>query len=120
MPRKHWGHPEGQRPDQKPGWHLRYGDWVQEVVVIGQSMSKNGIRERCDARLLEARLALADSSAWANLPNPSLNSRWAKGKHVEIAALKRTRSKEHQCLHLNTRTTRSFLETSQAGTTVLT
>ena len=21
VPREHWGHPEGQRPDQQPGWH---------------------------------------------------------------------------------------------------
>ena len=29
VPREHWEHPEGQRPDQRPDWHPRFGDRAQ-------------------------------------------------------------------------------------------
>ncbi len=70
VPREHWGHPEGQRPDQQPGWHARFGDRVQQIVFIGQNMDEAGIRARLDACLLDERLASADSSSWAGLRNP--------------------------------------------------
>ncbi|MEM7412812.1 MAG: zinc metallochaperone GTPase ZigA [Myxococcota bacterium] len=70
VPREHWSHPEGQRPDEQPGWHPRYGDRAQEIVFIGQEMPEAAIRARLDACLLEDRLANADGMAWAELPNP--------------------------------------------------
>ena len=70
VPREHWGHPEGQRPDQQPGWHPRFGDRTQQIVFIGQQMSEAALRARLDACLLDERLADADSKAWAALPNP--------------------------------------------------
>lgn len=70
IPRKHWGHPEGQQPDQRPGWHPRFGDRVQEIVFIGQKMDEAKIRNLLDACLLEDRLASSDSEAWAKLSNP--------------------------------------------------
>ena len=70
VPREHWGHPEGQRPDQQPGWHPRFGDRVQQLVFIGQQMPEAGICAGLDACLLDEGLASADSSAWAALENP--------------------------------------------------
>jgi len=70
VPREHWGHPEGRRPDQQPGWHPRFGDRAQELVFIGQQMDEAEIRARLDACLLDERLADADSKPWAALANP--------------------------------------------------
>ena len=70
MPRKYWTHPEGQRPDQQPGWHPRYGDRIQQLVFIGQGLDETAMRARLDACLLDARLAAADSTAWVGLRNP--------------------------------------------------
>ena len=70
VPREHWAHPEGQRPDQRPDWHPRFGDRAQELVFIGQQVPEAAMRARLDACLLDARLAAADSEAWAALPNP--------------------------------------------------
>ncbi len=70
VPREHWGHPDGQRPDQRPGWHPRFGDRTQQIVFIGQQMNEAAMRASLDACLLEERLADADSESWAGLPNP--------------------------------------------------
>ena len=70
VPRRHWGHPDGQRPDQRPDWHPRFGDRVQQLVFIGQRVPEAAMRARLDACLLDERLAAADSEAWAALPNP--------------------------------------------------
>ncbi len=70
VPREHWRHPEGQRPDQQPGWNPRFGDRTQQIVFIGQQMSEAAMRARLDACLLDERLADADSKTWAALPNP--------------------------------------------------
>ncbi len=70
VPREHWGHPEGQRPDQQPGWDPRFGDRVQQLVFIGQQMPEAAMRARLDACLLDERLADAGSKAWAALENP--------------------------------------------------
>ncbi|MCY4154147.1 MAG: zinc metallochaperone GTPase ZigA [Gammaproteobacteria bacterium] len=70
VPRVHWEHPDGQRPDQQPGWHPRFGDRTQQIVFIGQQLSETALRARLDACLLDKRLADADSKAWAALPNP--------------------------------------------------
>ncbi len=70
VPREHWGHPEGQRPDQQPGWDPRFGDRVQQLVFIGQQMPEEAMRARLDACLLDRRLTDAGSKAWAALENP--------------------------------------------------
>jgi G3E family GTPase len=70
VPRKNWGHPDGQRPDQRPEWHPRFGDRLQQLVFIGQRMDEAALRARLDACLLDETLANADSKAWAGLSNP--------------------------------------------------
>ena len=70
MPRQYWEHPDGQRPDQAPGWHPRYGDRHQALVFIGQQMDEASVRARLDACLLDRALCAADSSRWQGLPNP--------------------------------------------------
>ncbi len=78
VPRENWGHPDGERPDEKPGWHPRFGDRVQQIVFIGQQMDESFIRARLDACLLDESLAAADSTAWASLPNPFPELRMAE------------------------------------------
>ena len=78
VPREHWGHPEGQRPDQRPNWHPRFGDRVQQLVFIGQQMHEATIRARLDACLLDEHLASADSKTWAELRNPFPELRMAE------------------------------------------
>ena len=70
VPRSDWGHPDGQRPDQRPGWHPRFGDRSQQLVFIGQGLDEADIRSRLDDCLLDPGLAQADSQAWLHLPNP--------------------------------------------------
>ncbi|NVB37016.1 GTP-binding protein [Pseudenhygromyxa sp. WMMC2535] len=70
VPREHWPHPEGLRPDEQPGWHPRFGDRAQQLVFIGQGLDEATARARLDACLLDDALASADSRAWSKLPNP--------------------------------------------------
>lgn len=70
VPREHWGHGDGKRPDQQPGWHPRYGDRHQALVFIGQRMDEAAVRARLDACLLDEALASRGSQAWEGLPNP--------------------------------------------------
>ena len=70
MPREDWEHADGERPDQQPGWHPRYGDRHQALVFIGQQMDEAAVRARLDACLLDDSLAAADSRFWAGRPNP--------------------------------------------------
>ncbi len=70
VPRQHWGQPDGQRPDQKPDWHPRFGDRAQLLVFIGQDLDEAATRAKLDACLLDEELAAADSKAWASLANP--------------------------------------------------
>ena len=70
MPREDWEHPDGERPDQQPSWHPRYGDRHQALVFIGQQMDQARVRARLDACLLDDALAAADSRLWAGRPNP--------------------------------------------------
>ena len=70
LPREHWDQPDGERPDQQPEWHPRYGDRHQALVFIGQHMDETALRARIDACLLDDALALRDSKDWVELPNP--------------------------------------------------
>ncbi len=70
VPREHWGQAEGDRPDQQPGWHARFGDRAQQLVFIGQKMDEAAMRARLDACLLDEHLAAANSTAWSKLHNP--------------------------------------------------
>ncbi len=70
VPPAQWNHPEGERPDQQPDWHPRYGDRMQELVFIGQKMDEASIRAGLNACLLDEQLANASSRNWAELQNP--------------------------------------------------
>lgn len=70
VPREEWGHPEGQRPDQKPNWDVRFGDRSQQLVFIGQHVDEQAIRARLDACLLDPALASKDSAEWLGMVNP--------------------------------------------------
>ena len=70
LPREHWDQPDGERPDQQPEWHPRYGDRHQALVFIGQHMDETALRARIDACLLDDALALRDSKDWVELPKP--------------------------------------------------
>jgi len=70
MPREHWTHPDGHRPDQQPDWDERYGDRTQTLVFIGQNMDEAKIRSNLDGCLLAKDLACGNSESWAALPNP--------------------------------------------------
>ena len=70
MPREQWEQPDGQRPDQQPNWHPRFGDRAQQLVFIGQALDEAALRARLDACLLDEQLADADSDSWSKLDNP--------------------------------------------------
>ena len=70
VPREQWGHPEGERPDQKPGWHPHFGDRAQQLVFIGQKMDEAAMRARLDACLLDEDLAAENTENWEKLNNP--------------------------------------------------
>ncbi|MEM6704400.1 MAG: GTP-binding protein [Acidobacteriota bacterium] len=68
MPRRLW--PEGERPDEGPDWHPRYGDRYQALVFIGQDLDEFELRSRLDDCLLDPELASRTSREWTELPNP--------------------------------------------------
>ena len=70
IPRNQWHFPEGHKPDQRLDWHERFGDRTQQIVFIGQNMNETELRKRLDECLLRAEVANADSTVWAQLPNP--------------------------------------------------
>lgn len=69
VPSEDWGHPEGERPDQKENWHPRFGDRAQSLVFIGQQLDEAAMRARLDACLLDDQ-ALDQPHEWRSLPNP--------------------------------------------------
>eukprot|EP00747_Dinoflagellata_sp_TGD_P050237 gnl/TRDRNA2_/TRDRNA2_146639_c1_seq1.p1 gnl/TRDRNA2_/TRDRNA2_146639_c1~~gnl/TRDRNA2_/TRDRNA2_146639_c1_seq1.p1 ORF type:complete len:306 (-),score=65.38 gnl/TRDRNA2_/TRDRNA2_146639_c1_seq1:85-936(-) len=62
-------YPDGP-PDQKPDWHPRFGDRLQQLVFIGQRMDEARMRARLDACLLDESLANASMETWTHLSNP--------------------------------------------------
>ena len=76
VPRNQWHFPEGHKPDQRD-WHERFGDRTQQIVFIGQNMNETELRKRLD-QCLRAEIANADSTVWAQLPNPSRYSIWLR------------------------------------------
>jgi G3E family GTPase len=70
IPKEHWIHPVGERPDEQSHWHERYGDRVQELVFIGKDLDEQGLRQKLDACLLDSALAQGGSDAWRELVNP--------------------------------------------------
>lgn len=68
--REDWDQPDGERPDQQPGCHPRFGDRSQQLVFIGQKMDEAAMRSRLDACLLDEMLADRPSDEWSRLPNP--------------------------------------------------
>lgn len=70
VPRQHWGHPEGERPDEQGTWHPRYGDRAQQLVFIGIQMDEAALRARLDDCLLDETVAKADSKSWVGMKNP--------------------------------------------------
>lgn len=70
IPREYWHHPEGDRPDEQPSWHPRFGDRAQQLVFIGRELDEALLRARLDACLLDEETAKADSHRWMSLPNP--------------------------------------------------
>jgi G3E family GTPase len=70
IPREHWEHPEGERPDQEPTWDPRFGDRTQLLVFIGQGLNEAELRAKLDACLLDEALASQPSATWRDLSNP--------------------------------------------------
>ena len=70
VPKEYWEHPEGQRPDERPDWHPRYGDRIQQAGVYRSVDERVGDPAGLDACLLDQELALADSQAWAAFQQP--------------------------------------------------
>jgi len=80
MPREHWGQPDGERPDEKPDWHPRFGDRTQLLVFIGQNIDEGKIRQKLKDCLLDEKLALQDSASWLALKNPFPELQVASGE----------------------------------------
>ncbi|MEO1088191.1 MAG: GTP-binding protein, partial [Acidobacteriota bacterium] len=68
--REKWDQPDGERPDQQPGWDPRFGDRSQQLVFIGQGVDEATMRARLDACLLDKSLVDRPSEEWSQLPNP--------------------------------------------------
>ncbi len=82
IPREHWGHPEGERPDERPGWHPLFGDRSQSIVFIGQNIDEARMRERLDACLLD-EAALTNPQEWHRMPNPFPELRMMEAEELE-------------------------------------
>lgn len=70
VPMEHWDHPAGERPDEQPGWHARFGDRAQQLVFIGQHINETWLRARLDQCLLDDIQAMSHASSWSTQHNP--------------------------------------------------
>ncbi len=70
VPREMWAQSDGNKPDQQPDWHPRFGDRKQQLVFIGQNLDEAAIRARLDECLLDPQLMAQPSQSWVGLPNP--------------------------------------------------
>ncbi|MEC8736179.1 MAG: zinc metallochaperone GTPase ZigA [Candidatus Thermoplasmatota archaeon] len=62
--------PEDQRPENRPDWDENYGDRMQLLVFIGQSMDEEAIRAELDACHYVHDVENLDMDSWNGLENP--------------------------------------------------
>ena len=62
--------PEEQRPENRPNWDENYGDRMQLLVFIGQSMDEEAIRAELDACHYTHDLENLDMDSWNDQMNP--------------------------------------------------
>lgn len=62
--------PEEQRPENRPNWDENYGDRMQLLVFIGQSMDEEAIRADLDACHYTHDLENLDMDSWNDQMNP--------------------------------------------------
>ena len=62
--------PEEQRPENRPDWDENYGDRMQLLVFIGQSMDEEAIRAELDACHYVHDVENLDMDSWNGLENP--------------------------------------------------
>lgn len=70
IPREPRTRSAGERPDERPDLHLRYGDRHDRLVFIGRQMDEPSLRARLDACLLDGEVGTGASSEWSGLSNP--------------------------------------------------
>lgn len=62
--------PDDQRPENRPNWDENYGDRMQLLVFIGQSMDEEAIRAELDACHFTHDLENFDMDSWNGQMNP--------------------------------------------------
>ena len=62
--------PEDQKPENRPNWDENYGDRMQLLVFIGQSMDEEAIRAELDACQYAHDLENLDMDSWNDQMNP--------------------------------------------------
>lgn len=70
VPEDHWPDDEEYRQSIKSKWQEPFGDMRQELVFIGQGLSKHQFIEALDSCLLNNDELLAGQEVWQSLPDP--------------------------------------------------